>query len=137
MFANKKQISVCICTFKRTELLSRLLMKLERQLTEDLFDYSVVVVDNDRSESARQTVNNCALKSKLSISYYVEPEQNIALARNMAVKNANGEFIGFIDDDEFPDEQWLLNLYKSISLYNSDGVLGPVLPNFNKEPPEW
>jgi glycosyltransferase involved in cell wall biosynthesis len=86
---------------------------LEGQKTESLFDYSNVIADNDRSESARQTVESCTRQLKISISYYVEPEQNIAYARNKAVENAKGDFIGFIDDDEFPIEQWLLNHYKA------------------------
>ncbi len=69
-------ICVCICTYKRSKLLKILLSKLEEQETEGLFDYSVVVVDNDCSESARQTVEAFARQSKIHFSYDVEPEQN-------------------------------------------------------------
>ena len=51
------------------------------------------------------------------ISYDVEPEQNIALARNRAIGNASGEYVALIDDDEFPDKQWLLTLYEAIDRY--------------------
>jgi glycosyltransferase involved in cell wall biosynthesis len=67
----------------------------------------------------------------------VEPEQNIALARNKAIENAKGDFIALIDDDELPAPQWLLNLYKALNRYQSDGILGPVLPFFETEPPPW
>jgi succinoglycan biosynthesis protein ExoM len=137
MSAEVKHISVCICTFKRPALLWRLLSSLERQLTEALFDYSVVIVDNDRAESARQTVELYACQSKIPICYHIEPEQNIALARNKAVENAKGDFIAFIDDDEFPNEDWLLNLYKAFHRFPTDGVLGPVKPYFETEPPQW
>jgi len=83
-------------------MLRQLLSRLENQETEDLFDYSIVVVDNDKSESARLMAEAFATQSMISIRYYVEPEQNIALARNKAIENVQGEFIGFIDDDEFP-----------------------------------
>ena len=133
----KQHICVCICTYKRPELLSRLLLKLEKQETEDRFDFSIVITDNDRLESARLTVESFARQSNISISYYLEPEQNIALARNKAIKNASGDFIGFVDDDEFPDKDWLLNLYKAVNHYKSAGVLGPVLPHFQNKPPRW
>jgi len=110
---------------------------LKEQETEGLFDYSIVIVDNDKFESARQTAESRARQSKIAISYNVEPEQNIALARNKATENAQGDFIGLIDDDEFPDLRWLLNLYKAMNRYKSDGVLGPVLPCFEKDPPRW
>jgi len=130
-------INICICTYKRPELLKRLLKRLERQQIDRLFSYSVVIVDNDKLASAHQTVSTYAKQSQMSISYYIEPEQNIALARNKAIENATGKFIAFIDDDEFPDNQWLLNLYKAINYYKSDGILGPVLPHFETEPPQW
>ncbi len=130
-------ICVCICTYKRRALLSRLLMKLEEQQTDGLFNYSVVIVDNDRAESARQIAELYTAQSKITIEYYVEPEQNIAMARNKAVENAKGDFIAFIDDDEFPDGDWLLNLFKAFHKYRADGVLGPVKPYFEIDPPPW
>jgi glycosyltransferase involved in cell wall biosynthesis len=113
------------------------LSRLEQQETQGIFDYSIVIADNDRSESARGVVESHAWQSKISISYNVEPEQNIALARNKAVENAKGDFLGFIDDDEFPLDEWLLTLYKALKCFESDGVLGPVMPYFEKEPPGW
>ena len=130
-------ICVCICTYKRPALLGRLLLKLQEQNTAGLFDYSIVVVDNDRSESARLTVESTLGKLKISPVYYVEPEQNIALVRNKAIKNATGDLLAFIDDDEFPDARWLLNLYKAMAQSAADGILGPVLPVFETDPPEW
>ena len=110
--SQRHHICVCICTYKRPELLKRLLSKLEEQETEGLFDYSILIVDNDSSGSARQIVKSYARQSKISINYYVEPDQSIALARNKAVANAKGEFVAFIDDDEAPTRRWLLNLFK-------------------------
>lgn len=132
-----KHISVCICTYKRPELLKQLLSKLEQQETNGFFDYSAVVVDNDVAESARNTVESFAKQSGLAISYHVQPVQNIALARNKAVENAGGDYIAFIDDDEFPDKKWLQKLCEAQVQYKSDGALGPVLPYFEKEPPGW
>ncbi len=131
------KITICICTYKRPALLTRLLSKLEEQKTEDQFNYDIVIVDNDDQQSARETVNSFAKESKISIHYYVEPEQNIALARNKAIINATGDYVALIDDDEFPENQWLLNMFKAINNYQSDGILGPVLPHFEQEPPLW
>ena len=133
----QNHICVCICTYKRQELLEKLLLSLEKQETENLFNYSVVVVDNDKFESARQTVQSDTQQSKIAVTYVVEPEQNIALARNRGVENATGDFIAFIDDDEFPEQDWLLNLYKAFLLFHADGVLGPVKPYFEADPPSW
>lgn len=130
-------ISVCICTYRRPELLKRLLTELGRQETQGLFDYSVVVVDNDQRQSANNIVSEYHSTSSLEIDYCVEPQQNIALARNRAVENAKGDFIAFIDDDELPIKDWLFTLFKTCNKYGVDGVLGPVKPYFEEEPPRW
>lgn len=133
----KHHICVCICTYQRPEMLRLLLSKLEDQETKNLFHYSIIIVDNDRFESARLTAKSFAQQSKIPVGYYVEQEQNIALARNKTIENAKGDLIGFIDDDEFPTGNWLLNLYEAIERYKVDGVLGPVLPCFETTPPKW
>lgn len=132
-----KHISVCICTYKRPNLLKRLLNELDRQCTKGLFDYSIVVVDNDKLKSAQDVILSFQRVTKLNVKYCIEPEKNIALARNKAIENAKGELVAFIDDDEFPISTWLLELYNTYKKLAADGVLGPVKPYFDQEPPEW
>jgi glycosyltransferase involved in cell wall biosynthesis len=130
-------ITVCICTYKRTRFLKLLLEKLHTQHTEDQFSYSVVVVDNDCLQSAKPVVLEYARVSRIAIKYCVESQQNIALARNMAIRNAIGDYVVFIDDDEFPTPKWLLTMLLSCTKYNADGVLGPVKPHFEGQAPDW
>lgn len=132
-----QEISVCICTLKRGELLSRLLSALQNQKTEGLFTYAVVVADNDSAQSARSIVTAFSSTSGLPVTYCAEPQQNIAMARNKAIENAAGDFIAFIDDDEFPTDDWLCNLFKTHVASGADGVLGPVKPHFEVDPPAW
>ena len=133
----KKHISVCVCTYKRSQFLKRLLEELSSQDTSGLFTYSIVVADNDHLRSAETVVSDFATASTIPISYCVEPQQNIALARNKAIENADGDFVAFIDDDEFPAKCWLLTLFNACNEYGVDGVLGPVKRHFDEEPPGW
>jgi GT2 family glycosyltransferase len=107
------------------------------QETTGLFSYSIVVVDNDHLRSAQHVVSDFAAASPVPVSYWSEPRQNIALARNKAVENAEADFIAFIDDDEFPTKRWLANLFEACRKYQADGVLGPVVPEFESRPPQW
>jgi glycosyltransferase involved in cell wall biosynthesis len=113
------------------------LLKLAAQVTEGLFSYSVVVVDNDAACSAKDVVLSFRKTGSLLVDYYVVPEQNIALARNEAIEKAKGTHVAFVDDDEIPVNEWLLQLYRACSIYGADGVLGPVNPKFEKKPPRW
>jgi succinoglycan biosynthesis protein ExoM len=113
------------------------LEELSCQRTDGLFTWSVVIVDNDANRSALSVVSNFAATSTFPVHYVVEPKQNIAMARNRALENATGEYVAFIDDDELPDKNWLLNLLKACEIYHADGVLGPVKPRFEHDCPLW
>jgi len=130
-------ISVGICTYQRAESLRRLILELEQQETGGLFTFHIVVVDNDANASARATIQELARRSVIPISYDVEPEQNIALARNRGFANSPGDLIAFIDDDESVNREWLMRLYSALREYRADGVLGPVKPRFASPPPLW
>src|SRR5258708_4600442 len=132
MINDTNHISVCVCTYKRPHLLKRLLETLSDQDTDTLFTYSVVVADNDQLQSAKAVVSDFAASSSVSIKYCVEPQQSIALARNKAVENARGDYIAFIDDDEFPAKNWLLILFKTCEEYRVDGRPGPVKRHFDR-----
>jgi succinoglycan biosynthesis protein ExoM len=130
-------IGVCVCTYKRPLPLKRLLTDLDRQETGGLFAFSIVVADNDEQRSAQSTVAEFVLTSAVPVKYCVEPTRGIARARNKVVASAEGEFIAFIDDDEFPAPGWLLTLFKALTEYKVDGVLGPVKRHFDETPPAW
>ncbi len=130
-------IAVCVPTCRRTGLLTRLLRNLARQRTGGLFDYSVVVVDNDPGGAARDVVTRSATELGLDVTYEIEPEPGIPAVRNHALRVARGNYIGIIDDDEFPFTDWLIKLYEGIQVFGVDGALGPIYPFFDQAPPTW
>lgn len=130
-------ISVCICTYKRPEMLARTLDGVISQIIDSAFTLEVVIVDNDIMRSAQELVHKYQENGKYKIVYDCEPEQSISLARNRTIRNASGNLIAFIDDDEFPLENWLVKMYMSVKEFNADGVLGPVLPHFPPGAPKW
>src|SRR5690348_8117191 len=123
-------VTVCICTYKRPALLKRALDALCEQATGGLFTFSITVVDNDATESAREATESATGRG-VRIDYCVEPEQNIARARNRGIASSGGDFITFLDDDEYPIRAWLLTLFQACQTYGADGALGPVKPYFD------
>jgi succinoglycan biosynthesis protein ExoM len=134
--AGTPHISVCVPTYRRPGMLIKCLEGLEKQ-ERCAFTYSIVIVDNDSQESARNLVEDWGRRSMIKVVYACEPEQNISRARNRAVANASGEYVAFIDDDEVPEPAWLANLHETCKRLSADGVLGPVLPQFPGTPPKW
>jgi succinoglycan biosynthesis protein ExoM len=130
-------ISVCICTYRRPEMLSRLLVELAKQQSGGNFTFEIVVTDNDDSGSGKATTEAFAKMAAVPVRYGLEPRKNISFARNRCLKEARGDFIAFIDDDEFPAPGWLAHLHKTCMDRGVSGVLGPVRPHFDTPPPQW
>jgi succinoglycan biosynthesis protein ExoM len=130
-------VTVCILTYKRARFLDRLLKTLENQKTDGGLTYSVVVVDNDSKESGRPIVAVAQERKRIEVEYHLEPVQNLALARNRALSAAKGDFLAFIDDDEFPADDWLINLVRTAEEHKISCVMGPVLPHFEDKPASW
>jgi hypothetical protein len=130
-------ISVCVCTRQRFRQLAKLLQCLDQQVTNGLFNFSIVVVDNDERQSARWVVKLWAERLSVPIVYGVEPRQSISLARNASVAIASGGLVAFVDDDEEPSRDWLRRLYEVLIECDVDGVIGPVVPRFEDDAPGW
>jgi len=130
-------IAVCICTYKRPRELTRLLRDIDGLKTDGLFTYSVVVADNDAARSGERVLEEMRRTMHVPVKYCAEPEKGIARARNRVIANADGDYFALIDDDEFPEPDWLLNLLETCREFGVDGVLGPVKRYLDEAAPTW
>lgn len=118
-------ISVCICTLKRSSVIVTLDSIAGQTLPSDV-EIEAIVVDNDLDRSAEGLVSAWAARAPIPVTYAVEPERNIALARNRALSLARGERLAFIDDDEMATPFWLSTLLAAEKRYAADVVIGRV-----------
>ena len=129
--------SVCIATYKRPDLLDRLLRSVLDQVIPETVDMEVIVVDNDAEGTAETIVAKYSNREHIQFRYFQQPERNISLTRNMAVANASGSYLLFIDDDEIAASDWCRTLLDAAAKYEADGVFGPVYPIFESTTPQW
>jgi len=118
-------------------MLSKLLDALIAQETEGLFEYAVIIVDNDKKASARKVVESYQQKGELQIDYIHQPKSGLTYARNSSLEHSRGDFVAILDDDEVPAADWLLQLLRCLEKHQADAVFGSVLPRFETPPPAW
>lgn len=129
-------LSVCICTYRRLDLLAALLDSLARQNFSKFFE--TIVVDNDAAGSAAAVVENAKVRQPgLNIRFAVEQRKGVSFARNTAVSLARGEFVAWIDDDEIASDDWLTALVATQAASGADGIFGPVIPIFPEGSRSW
>lgn len=124
--------SVCIATFRRPAELERLLESLCAQ--QGAPDFEVIVVDNDPQRSAGAVAER--FSGVIALTYCHEPIPGVAAVRNRAVAASRGQFLAFIDDDEWPVPEWLAHFHRTAVETGADGVFGGIANQFAAEVPQ-
>ncbi|MEE9320483.1 MAG: glycosyltransferase [Granulosicoccus sp.] len=122
---------LCICTYRRPEGLALLLDSLRLLDTTDEFE--VVVVDNDAKGEGLAVCHSLADNYPYPLHALSALEPGISPARNSAASKAlelAPDFIAFLDDDEWPEQNWLKELIRVLTSSNADVVGGPTVSVF-------
>ncbi|MBN2013937.1 MAG: glycosyltransferase [Candidatus Altiarchaeota archaeon] len=111
-------VSIIIpCSAEHAKYLDDLFNALSKQKFKDEFE--VILVLEDGNWGMDDKISNYPLNVKLCSSQLRNPGAN----RNIAIKEANGNVIAFIDSDCVPTENWLENLIKPLGEYDgSQGI---------------
>jgi succinoglycan biosynthesis protein ExoM len=130
-------ISICLCTYKRNSVIDTL-VGISKLTLSDVFSFEVVVIDSDIAGSAINLVQNFSNHyPNLKINYVKANVSGLVVARNLAVTHAKGSWIAFIDDDEVPEPDWLINLHSCAFEFQASVVFGKVNINYPKNTPRW
>jgi glycosyltransferase involved in cell wall biosynthesis len=128
--SSQPKVVICVITYMRPIGLERLLRRLALLDTGGA-SVSIVVVDNDPAQSARPVVDSVRNALDWDILLVGEPRRGITHARNAALEVAlslQPDWIGWMDDDEAPREDWLVRLLQTQQSTNADVVIGPSNP---------
>jgi glycosyltransferase involved in cell wall biosynthesis len=131
--------TVAIPTYNGAQRLSGLLEKLRSQTQLEDLSWEVIVIDNNSSDHTAKLVQQYQQNwiAGVELKYYFEPEQGLAFARQRAVTEAKGEFVGFLDDDNRPAPEWLVAAYQFGQTHPQVGAYGSrILGEFEVSPPE-
>jgi GT2 family glycosyltransferase len=130
-------LSVLVCTYNRALSLRKTLDSVAVQDIAPSVGWEIVVVDNNSTDGTRQVVEECGRQSAGRIRYVLEPQQGVSHARNTAVREARGEIVAFIDDDETASVDWLRNLTAHLDSEEWIGAGGPIAPQWERPRPKW
>lgn len=125
------KVIVCICTYRRPDGLRKLLEALPK--LEHACDLEVVVADNDAGQEGLAVCQSLDKDYPYPLHTLSQLEPGISAARNAATIEAlkhAPELVAFLDDDEWPEPQWLSELMRVQSTYQVDVVGGPTRPVF-------
>ncbi len=89
---------------------------------ETVFDYEIIIIDDGSTDSTIDILENYATQYK-NIKVIKNTNHGVSYSRNAGLKYAKGEYILFVDSDDFLCENWYKIIKKSMKNKIEDLVI--------------
>lgn len=116
---SKIKVSVIVPVFNVEEYLST---SLDSILNQTLKDIEIICINDGSTDASLDILENYA-KKDARIKIISKKNEGQGIARNIGLDNAQGEFIAFVDSDDFIKEDMLEKSYKKSVSKNLDLVM--------------
>lgn len=117
-----KFISIIVPVYNVEEYLTRCLESIKSQ---SFSNYEVLLINDGSTDSSCEIAQKFIEENKLGNFYlFTKPNGGPSSARNLGLDKANGEWVYFIDSDDWMEPQALEVLVSYVEKYDPDLVLG-------------
>ncbi len=135
----KKKFSIIIPTHNRPVLLGELLESLViQEFNPD--ELEILIIDNNSTNDVKKQLHEFIKEHPQFsfIKYIKEPREGMVYAWNRGIKEAEGEFLVFLDDDVTLHQDYLKILFNDFQspIQNITGG-GHISPVFESQKPAW
>lgn len=115
------KISIIVPVYNTEKFLEKCLNSLINQTLKDI---EIICINDGSTDKSLQILEKFANKDK-RIQIINQTNSGLSVARNIGIKKAKGEYIGFVDSDDWVDLNFFEQLYINVKKYNADiGVAG-------------
>lgn len=115
------KISIIVPVYNTEKFLEKCLNSLINQTLKDI---EIICINDGSTDNSLQILKKFANKDK-RIQIINQTNSGPSIARNIGIKKAKGEYIGFVDSDDWVDSNFFEQLYVNVKKNNADiGVAG-------------
>lgn len=111
-----KIISIIIPCYNSSHYLDKCLKSL---INQSYTNIEIVLVDNGSEDNSLEICKTYQLHDK-RIKVYTETEGNQGAARNLGIDKATGDYLMFVDSDDYVSSDFCQIALSSIEKYRSD-----------------
>lgn len=115
----KPKISIIVPVYNTELYLEKCLDSLINQTLKEI---EIILINDGSTDKSEQIIKNYQEKYKEKIVYFSKKNEGQGVARNFALKKAKGEFITFVDSDDFVDLSMCEKLYNKAKESGADIV---------------
>jgi len=133
-------VTVGMLTHKRAGTFEGMLKHLQTTIEQYSGECSFIVVNNSGAESNELItgiVERSGIQNTCPTRIIDSPENNISVGRNLVMDNTETNLLLFIDDDEYPNPDWIEALVNQYDISKTMAIAGPIEPIFPDTAPDW
>lgn len=101
------KVSVIVPVYNLEKYIEKCLLSIKNQILKEI---EIIVIDDGSIDTTFSVINKL-LKYDSRIKYIKQQNSGVSSARNSGLEIAKGEFITFVDGDDFIDEKMLYKMY--------------------------
>ncbi len=120
------KVSVIIPTYNRMHLIAR---AIDSVLAQTFTDYEIIVIDDGSKDDTQQILQTYQTK----IKYIFQDNQGISEARNRGIQESKGEYIAFLDSDDWWAPEKLTEQVKILNTHKNIGIVYSRMPIINEK----
>ena len=128
--------SIIICTRNREALLRKSLASI-KEVHYPKDDFELLVIDNNSTDDTKTVMQEFSERASFPVRYVFEEKTGLSWARNTAIRNANGRYLIFTDDDMLVEKNILNEHRRVIEKYGARVVQGNIDLIFSGGRPSW
>ncbi|MDJ0705712.1 MAG: hormogonium polysaccharide biosynthesis glycosyltransferase HpsE [Leptolyngbyaceae cyanobacterium MO_188.B28] len=133
--------TVVIPTYNGAERIPQVLDRLRSQIDVGTLNWEILIVDNNSTDHTAELVQNIQSDwgnhRTPQLRYAFEPVQGAAFARQRGMQSVQSEWVGFLDDDIIPADNWVAAAYEFCQTHPEAGAFGgQIHGNFEVPPPD-
>lgn len=122
---NKCKLSIIVPVYGVEKYIDKCLNSLVKQSLKEI---EVIVVNDGTKDNSQKIIDKYVKKYPDKIKSYIKENGGQGSARNYGLKKATGEYIGYVDSDDFVEKDMYKKLYNKAKENNYDIV---VCGNYN------
>ena len=114
------KVSIIVPVYNVEIYLRKCLDSLVNQTLEDI---EIIVVNDGTKDNSQSIIDEYAAKHPDKIKAYIKENGGLSDARNFGIKRATGDYIGFVDSDDYVETTMFEKLYNKAISNNLDIVM--------------
>ncbi|MDO5557057.1 MAG: glycosyltransferase family 2 protein [Clostridia bacterium] len=114
------KLSIIITVFNREKYIANC---IESLLKQDLSNYEIIIIDDGSTDNSKDIIENYIRQYGRKIIYKYKENGGISSARNLGLDISNGEFITYVDSDDYISENVYKGVYEFAKNNNADIVI--------------